>query len=308
MSFAEVFSYEAFVHAVSGTVGGSLAMTLFYPLDLIRTYNQIKDTSIMKLIEDEGVVTLYKGLRGVLISLGVSNFVYFYTNNLLKVFLRRFTGEKDVTVFQNLFVASLAGVVNVLLTCPLWVANTRLKMQSGSAGHGNAKVTAGEKKVEKPYTGMIDCMKRIAAEEGPASLWNGAASSLMLVSNPTIHWVVYDKVKIAVQERALASGRKHLNSFEIFLTGAIAKALATIFTYPVQVAQSRQRANRSLTGGTFANTFKILSDIYGEKGFTGWFAGMTTKLVQTILTAAFQFLCYEQIQRFIFRIMGKPTK
>jgi len=155
---------------------------------------------------------------------------------------------------------------------------------------------------------MMDCMKRIADEEGVMSLWNGAASSLMLVSNPTIHWVVYDKVKILIQEKALREGRKHLNSFEIFLTGAIAKALATVFTYPIQVAQSRQRANKSLTGGTFSNTFKILADIYGDKGFVGWFAGMTTKLLQTILTAAFQFLCYEQIQRFIFRIMGKPVK
>jgi len=312
MSFAEVFSYEAFVHAVSGTVGGSVAMTLFYPLDLIRTLNQVDSkTSIVKKIQEEGIGVLYKGLYGVLVSLGVSNFVYFYTNNLLKVFLRRFTGVKDVTVFQNLFVASLAGVVNVLLTCPLWVANTRLKMQSGAPAHGHgaakANVTSESKKVEKPYTGMIDCMTRIAKEEGVHSLWNGMSSSLMLVSNPTIHWVVYDKVKIAVSERALALGRKNLTSFEIFMTGAIAKALATIFTYPIQVAQSRQRANRDKSGGTFANTFKILSDIYGKEGFIGWFAGMTTKLVQTILTAAFQFLCYEQIQRTIFRIMGKPT-
>ncbi len=160
-------------------------------------------------------------------------------------------------------------------------------------------------------------MQKIAKEEGVGSLWNGTASSLMLVSNPTIHWAVYDKTKIFMAERAASLGRKNLTSFEIFLTGtkkysvltcpgAIAKALATIFTYPIQVAQARQRANKSSTGGTLSNTFSILSDIYGKAGFAGWFAGMTTKLVQTILTAAFQFLCYEQIQRAIFRLMGKP--
>jgi hypothetical protein len=36
----------------------------------------------------------------------------------------------QITVWQNLFIASIAGVVNVLLTCPLWVANTRLKLQN----------------------------------------------------------------------------------------------------------------------------------------------------------------------------------
>jgi len=278
---------------------------VFYPLDLIRTLHQVDNRSVLKLVQEDGLGVLYQGLSGVLISLGVSNFVYFYTNNLLKVFLRKITGTKDISIVQNLLIASLAGVVNVLLTCPLWVANTRLKLQGGSAhGHGRTQ----EKKTEqKPYKGMLDCLQRIAAEEGVSSLWNGTASSLMLVSNPTIHFVVYDKVTALVNQRVQASGRKNMNSFEIFLTGAIAKALATVFTYPVQIAQSRQRANKSLTGGTFSNTFKILADIYGEKGFVGWFAGMTTKLLQTVLTAAFQFLCYEQIQRFIFRIMGKPV-
>jgi len=284
-------------------------MTLFYPLDLIRTFNQVDNTSVLKLVQDEGIGVLYRGLSGVLISLGVSNFVYFYTNNLLKVLLRKITNTKEISVFQNLFIASLAGVVNVLLTCPLWVANTRLKLQTGTGhGHGAAKPQTEKKPETKPFKGMIDCLQRIAAEEGIQSLWNGTASSLMLVSNPTIHFVVYDKVTALVNQRVHASGRKNMNSSEIFLTGAIAKALATVLTYPVQIAQSRQRANKSLTGGTFSNTFKILADIYGEKGFVGWFAGMTTKLLQTVLTAAFQFLCYEQIQRFIFRIMGKPNK
>jgi len=35
---------------------------------------------------------------------------------------------------------------------------------------------------------------------------------------------------------------KQFTSWEIFLLGALAKAIATILTYPLQVAQSRLRA------------------------------------------------------------------
>jgi len=302
MSISEVFSYEAFVHAVSGTAGGSISMTLFYPLDVIRTFQQVhgQDYSFFDLLKSEGIGSLYKGLAPVIASLAASNFVYFYTNNLLKVLVKKFTGEKSVSVAQNLIVASLAGVVNVMTTCPLWVANTRLKLQSSKQNSSESQ----NKQV--PYSGLIDCMSRIYQEEGVQALWNGAGSSLMLVSNPTIHFVVYDKVKSIIDRRVKADGRKYLSSFEIFLTGAIAKALATIFTYPVQVAQSRQRANRDKSGSTFGNTFKILADIFRKDGFLGWFVGMNAKLIQTILTAAFQFLCYEQIQRTIFSVMGKP--
>jgi len=292
---SEVFSYEAFVHAISGTAGGACAMSLFYPLDVVRTHMQVNKGSVTQLIQEEGLNSLYRGLSGVLISLGCSNFVYFYTNNLLKVIIKRYTGQKHVSIPQNLLIATLAGVVNVLITCPLWVANTRLKLQSNK-----------KQSDSKPYTGMQDALVRIAKEEGVDALWGGTASSLMLVTNPVIHFVVYDKVKVIIEKNSMQSGKKYLTSWEIFLTGAIAKALATVFTYPIQVAQSRQRATKEKGSATFGSTIKILVDIFKKDGILGWFAGMNIKLVQTILTAAFQFVCYEKIQRFIFSVMGRP--
>lgn len=41
-----------------------------------------------------------------------------------------------------------------------------------------------------------------------------------------------------------------ITSFEFFVMGAIAKAVATVFTYPIQVAQSRLRADRGKKDGT----------------------------------------------------------
>lgn len=44
-----------------------------------------------------------------------------------------------------------------------------------------------------------------------------------------------------------------------------------------------------------------------SEGFLGLYRGMEAKLVQTVLTAALMFLCYEKIAAFIFRIMGIKT-
>jgi len=312
MSYSEVFSYTAFVHAISGATGGSIAMTTFYPLDVIRTYQQInKEATVLKIVKDEGVDVLYRGLRATLVSLYASNFVYFYANNLLKVLLRRATNQKDVTVWQNIMIASLAGVVNVLATCPLWVANTRLKLQSKKAAH------------ERKYTGLFDCLVKISQEEGIVTLWSGVVASLMLVSNPTINHVVYDKVKAVFIKQAQARGRKTLTPVEIFTAGAIAKALATIMTYPVQLAQSRQRSGGHghapppkkeepdtkagvkppPTREAYRNMFEVLARVYKNDGILGWFSGLEVKLLQTVLTAAFHFLCYEQIKFAIFKLL-----
>jgi len=300
---SEVFSYTAFVHAVSGATGGSIAMTTFYPLDQIRTFQQINPKgSIIKLVREEGIEVLYRGLKATLISLYASNFVYFCSNNLLKVLLRRYTGKKEISVVQNLIIASLAGVVNVLTTCPLWVANTRLKLQSK---RGND--------VKHRYDGLFDCLQKMIKEEGIETLWSGVWASLMLVSNPTINHVAYDSVIGVLLRRALVAGRKSLTPFEYFLAGAIAKAIATIFTYPIQLAQSRQRSGHSSHGASIkpgeqsaakTNILTVLYKVYESDGILGIFSGIEAKLLQTVLTAAFHFMCYEQIKNIIFSILG----
>jgi adenine nucleotide transporter 17 len=317
MALSDVFSYTAFVHAVAGTAGGSAAMTLFYPLDALRSILQVSGkgvgtmATITRMLREEGLEAFYSGLKAVLISLGVSNFVYFYANNLFKVLIKKAT-QKEITIVQNLFIASLAGVVNVLTTCPLWVANTRLRLQSGK-GHGSHGATPkADEKEKKPYKGLLDAITRISNEEGFFALWNGAQASLILVSNPTIHFVVYDKVFAVMSKAALAEGRKRLTSWEIFVAGAIAKTIATIVTYPIQLAQTRLRALKS-TGGkvkegeeAYDNTIDLLLKVFKKEGVAGWFSGLNVKVVQTVLTAAFQFLCYEYIKDFIFFFLRPP--
>jgi len=296
---------------------------------------------VARMMREEGVQAFYSGLQAVLVSLGVSNFVYFYANNLFKVLIKNAT-QKEITIVQNLFIASLAGVVNVLTTCPLWVANTRLRLQSGKAGHGGSKSGGFSPEANRvPYKGLLDAIVRIGHEEGITALWNGAQASLVLVSNPTIHFVVYDKVISVMQKSALELGRKRLTSWEIFWAGAIAKTAATIVTYPIQLAQSRLRAISSTpkSGGSsgsgghaqpppsveaganapgngsskpkamesYKNTLDVLIKVFKKDGVLGWFAGLNVKVVQTVLTAAFQFLCYEYIKDFIFAVL-RPKK
>jgi len=316
MSLSDVFSYTALVHAISGTAGGSTAMTIFYPLDNIRTFLQVDSSKkssievISNLVKEEGLGVLYRGLAPVLISLGFSNFVYFYSNNSLKILFKKLSGQKNISIVLNLLVASIAGCINVFTTCPLWVANTRLKVQKG-------------KSKDNRYDGLLDAMIKIGKEEGIAALWNGCYASLALVSNPTIQFVVYDKIRAISMIRANKQGRTYLSSWEIFVIGAIAKAVATVLTYPVQLAQSILRATKGHRKDAqpkhistdkkdkietksetpeYSGTIDCLIKIFKRDGFFGWFRGLFVKLVQTVLTAAFQFMAYEKIARTIFTI------
>jgi adenine nucleotide transporter 17 len=297
-AFDEVFTWDAFAHASAGTGGGFVAMTAFYPLDHIRTHLQISAkqdknsiTAIRELIEKDGVGSLYSGLGPILTSLAVSNFVYFYTYNSLKAIEKK---KGPITTTKNLIVAAVAGIVNVYVTCPLWVVATRLRVQ---------------KKGQEKYTGLI---QKVYNEEGLAALWSGSTASVVLVSNPTIQFVTYDKLKVFF-------GKKDYSSLEVFALGAVAKAFATLITYPIQVAQSVLRTKGGKHGKTheikeeskeevkYKNTLDFLIKIFQKEGMAGWFKGLDVKLVQTVLTAAFHFLAYEKIVEFIFHVM-RPTE
>jgi len=73
-------------------------MTTFYPLDNIRTFLQVenkknKSTSqaIKEYFEERGISGLYAGLSPVLFSLACSNFIYFYSYNLIKSIVKKKT-------------------------------------------------------------------------------------------------------------------------------------------------------------------------------------------------------------------------
>lgn len=273
MSKDSIFSYETLVHAMAGSAGSIFAMTVFYPLDTIRFRLQLEDNNeknlntfqvLMNILKNEGLEALYRGLKPVLLSLGTSNFVYFYTFHGLK-------SIQKVSTANDLKLGIIAGIINVLVTSPLWVVNSRLKIEK-----------------QKYYSGLLDGIVHLANTEGLAALWSGIGSSLVLVSNPAIQFAVYEALKRKIPAKSATT---------FFLMGAFAKAIATITTYPIQLAQSRQR-----NGKNKMSTLVLLYAILKRKGPQALFKGLEAKLYQTVLTAALMFVTYEKIVRFVFII------
>lgn len=61
-SWDKLFTYQTLVHAVAGSVSSVTAMTVFYPLDTIRSRLQVEDREaksthemIMDIIRQEGL-------------------------------------------------------------------------------------------------------------------------------------------------------------------------------------------------------------------------------------------------------------
>ncbi|CAN7944955.1 unnamed protein product [Ixodes pacificus] len=291
-----LLTYDTLVHAVAGAAGSAVAMTVFFPLDTVRSRLQVEERRepkgtlvlLRELVADEGPGSVYRGLGPVLTSLWCSNFVYFYSFHGL----RSVTAAGGHSALSDLLLASVAGVVNVLATTPLWVVNTRIKMQG-------AKVLAGDGLRRHPrYEGLWHGLRHIARTEGLAALWASTLPSLVLVSSPAVQFMVYEALK-----RRAADAQLPLSGAVVFAIGALSKVISTVATYPLQLVQAKLRygcpeADKGLAG--------LLLHIARTQGPAGLYRGLEAKLWQTVLTAALMFVAYEKIVRFVMRLL-KPS-
>jgi solute carrier family 25 (peroxisomal adenine nucleotide transporter), member 17 len=265
---------------------------------------------------------LYSGITPVVTTVAISNFIFFYLNEWFKTRLLRLQGDpssssSSATRIRSLLASCFAGIGNVLITNPLWVTNLR--------------ITTGTAK----YTNLIQELQHtIQQHHGSVQhLWSGTIASLLLVSNPVIQFFIYEELKVWILRRqnnrhvsntSLQSHNhhhNHLTPIQAFIMGAIAKTIATLLTYPLQVAQSLLRMQNDVqhrhiveeeednahgTSATskrqsisakniYSSTSDCLIQLYQQKGIAALFTGLRAKLLQTILTAALTFLSYEQI-------------
>uniref|UniRef100_A0A1A8EXL3 Solute carrier family 25 (Mitochondrial carrier, peroxisomal membrane protein), member 17 n=1 Tax=Nothobranchius korthausae TaxID=1143690 RepID=A0A1A8EXL3_9TELE len=301
---SEVFSYESLVHAVAGAVGSVTAMTVFFPLDTARLRLQVDENRKAKstpavltdIIREEGLLAPYRGWFPVICSLCCSNFVYFYCFHYIKA---SWLKGKPSTPSTDLVIGIAAGIVNVLVTTPMWVVNTRLKLQGSKFHNADIRPTS--------YTGILDAFVQIIRQEGVGALWNGTFPSLLLVLNPAMQFMIYEGLK-----RQLRRGSpRELSSLEVFVIGAIAKAVATAVTYPLQTIQSILRfgqfnkpAEKSKLASSLWAVKSLLVNRVRRYGMLGLFKGLEAKLLQTVLTAALMFLLYEKIASCTFKVMG----
>lgn len=161
------------------------------------------------MISKEGYLTFYKGLQSGLIGTVVSFAIYFFWYRLLKNYfyhtLKRTTlGDLDITV-----ITLLSGVINSILSNPIWFLNTRMTV-------------AKEKK------GLLQTVKEIYKEEGIGAFYKGVLPNMALVANPVINFVIYENLK-----RVMLTNKYSMNTFQLLVISSFAKAIATIFTYPI---------------------------------------------------------------------------
>jgi adenine nucleotide transporter 17 len=107
--------------------------------------------------------------------------------------------------------------------------------------------------------------------------------ALILVSNPTIQFMVFSKCReYWLRTRGRGSA---LSGLEVFALGAVAKIAATLVTYPYLLVKSNMQTQKSAGGAS-----GIITRIMSEEGPSGFYKGLRSKIMQSVLMASLLFL------------------
>ena len=296
--------------AVAGAGGGVVALLATYPLLTVTTVQQTALAKLAKgekapksmqvareLVAANGVGSLYNGVAPALVGTAASQAVYYSCYSRLRraMATRNAQGVAELGVASTTLVASMAGCVNVLLTNPIWVVVTIMQAQRKAAGSTT----------NKPAT-LREVLRDLYADNGAMAFFKGLVPSLVMVSNPTIQYVLYESL-VNLRARLLSpkppakSALSKPTPLEVFGMGIAAKFGATLVTYPLLVVKSRLQ---STTGASkkdddaprYRSTLEALLRIPREEGVGALYRGMETKLVQTLTAAGLLFMVKDVLE------------
>jgi solute carrier family 25 protein 33/36 len=126
-------------------------------------------------------------------------------------------------------------------------------------------------------------------QEGIKGLYRGLSASYLGVTESTLQWVLYEKMKTRLRlrkERIAESGRAE-TSWDGFVDMAgklgaagSAKLFAAILTYPHEVVRTRLR-QRPLDGGKpkYTGLVQCFKTIWKEEGLVSMYGGLSPHLV-----------------------------
>ncbi|KAL5712604.1 hypothetical protein ACHQM5_014758 [Ranunculus cassubicifolius] len=203
------YTYERYKHSMPGLeshfslklLGGGLAgvtaASVAYPLDLVRArlacqtniiyYRGIGHT-LSRIVREEGVLGLYKGLGPTLLNVGPSTAITMAVCETLKS-LWHLKRPQDSTIGVSFACGGLAGIVSSTATFPLDLVRRRMQLEGAG---GRARVY---------NTGLLGTFKQIIKQEGLRGLYRGIlAEYCKVVPSAGIVFMTYEMMKILLAD------------------------------------------------------------------------------------------------------------
>lgn len=305
----------------SGGVAGTIASMLTSPLEVVKTQLQSSIASkaargelaaeaghplavAKAILARDGVRGFYRGMRPTLVGIIPARSAYFYAYQQCKRKLAKWAVPHpsglllaEGSVANSIVSGLFAGVAANTLTNPIWMVKTRMQiLADGKAG-------------QRVYKSYGEVISTIAKEEGIGGFYKGICASYWGCAEGCVQFVLYEKFKqrliLRQNERRKRMGVKEetdeLPPLVYFMAAAVAKGVASIATYPHEVARTRLREQARDGLFQYSGMWQTLGLVAKQEGWKGLYGGMGIHLLKVVPNSAIMFLTYEICNSYLDR-------
>ena len=330
-------------HSISGASAGFIATLGLHPLDLIKTRFHVQDRGSRRLPQYAGLLDavrtihrlegwrgFYGGLTPNILGNTASWGVYMYAYNRCKDSLAD-RGVSGSPLYLG--AATVAGALTTMLLHPVFTVKTRLQLQmqiaepAAAVGALSAAPAAAQQQQQQQqlsklvpasqrdnYSGTINAVRRMVAEEGLVSLYRGIGPSMLLVSHGSIQFLAYEQIKAEMLRRRAAAALPtasdsppawtpavQLGANELLVASAASKVCAIIGTYPYQVVRScmqqRAQVGTDTIAASYMTTSGTVRHIWRADGAFGFYRGIFAHMLRSTPQATVTLMLYEYLNR-----------
>ncbi|ORZ30866.1 mitochondrial carrier domain-containing protein [Catenaria anguillulae PL171] len=242
---------------IAGGTAGLCEALVMHPLDVLKVRLQLQPNRLpdgqprlgfvgmaAKVARRDGILGFYKGLGAVVIGIVPKMAVRFTSFNYYKGLF----ADKETA---------------------------KLQAQRHSLSDPLAEVTKYRNPIHAAYT--------IVKDEGPKTLWKGAAN-----------FAVYNEGKRRIE----AYQGHEMHSWQQMLLGLVSGAMGPISNNPIDTIKTRVQRSLNKSGETgFGRIKLVMSDMWKNEGLSAFYKGLTPRLLRVAPGNAVTFTVYEIVSK-----------
>ncbi|KAL8923705.1 MAG: hypothetical protein Q9208_004457 [Pyrenodesmia sp. 3 TL-2023] len=187
---------------------------------------------------------------------------------------------------------ALAGATGAVLAnatvYPLDIVKTRLQVQVKRKSTDQEPTATND----AHYTSSVDAMRRIVEDEGITGLYSGIKGSLLGVTSTNFAYFYWYSVARSLYLSSQTIPKPPGTAMELSL-GAVAGAVAQVFTIPVSVITTRQQTQPKGDKRGLLDTGREL--VHSEDGWPGLWRGLKASLV-LVINPAITYGTYQRLR------------
>ena len=279
-----------------GGISAAISKTFIAPVERVKLILQNQDASeqikkaekykgmndcFARIYREQGILSFWRG--------NVANVIRYFPTQALnfsfKSLFQRIFGTYDKNTqklkffLNNMAMGGCAGAASLMIVYPMDFARTRMG------------VDVGKSRAERQFTGLGDCLTKIAKHDGIRGLYRGFGISVSgIIAYRAAYFGLYDTGKVY----AFPEGSSK-NFFAMWMFAQVTTSIAGTVTYPLDTVRRRLMMQSGRDDVLYTNTLDCFKKINKSEGSKAFFKGNWVNIVRG-LGCSLLLVLYDKIQ------------